>query len=81
MYININAGKKTMTLCKLIFSKSNKNMIDFNWIYNRNNGFSYKTCECNNLDECKSKNIMKRDDTPKYKIHISPRYKHLFVNY
>ena len=81
MYIKINATNKTMTLCKLIFSKSNKNIADFNWIYNRTNGFNYKTCECDNLDECKSKNIKKDDNNGKYKINISPKYKHLFVNY
>ena len=39
MYAKINARNKTVTLCKLIFSKSNKNIQDFNWIYNRTNGF------------------------------------------
>jgi hypothetical protein len=72
MYIKINATNKTMTLCKLIFSKSNKNIADFNWIYNRTNGFNYKTCECDNLYECKSKNIKNDNNYAKYK---SPKYK------
>ena len=81
MYAKINARNKTVTLCKLIFSKSNKNIADFNWIYNRTNGFNYKTCECDNLYECKSKNIKNDNNYAKYKIKISPKYKHLFVNY
>lgn len=78
MYIKINTKGKTMTLCKLIFSNSNKNMLDFNWIYNRTNGFSYRLCECNNIDECKSKIQNKSiDKNQKYNINISKKYKHM----
>ena len=82
MYIKINAKNNTMTLCKLIFRNSNKNMLDFNWIYNRTNGFSYKLCECSDFSECKSRNITNNfENKTKYKINISKKYKDLFVNY
>ena len=69
MYAKINARNKTVTLCKLIFSKSNKNIQDFNWIYNRTNGFNYKLCDCEEKNECKSKNIIE-NKTPNYNIVI-----------
>jgi len=55
MYLKTNARTNTVTLCKLIFDKSNKNLKDFNWIYNKNNGFYYNICNCNNISFCKSK--------------------------
>jgi|TARA_B100001540_G_scaffold209018_1_gene184136 hypothetical protein len=70
MYAKINARNKTVTLCKLIFSKSNKNIQDFNWIYNRTNGFKYKLCDCEETNECKSKNIIEKK-SPNYKININ----------
>lgn len=43
-----------VTLCKLIFRKSSKNLQNFNWVYNHNSKLKYKLCECNNTTCCKS---------------------------
>jgi hypothetical protein len=43
-----------VTLCKLIFHKSSKNLQNFNWVYNHNSKLKYKLCDCNNINCCKS---------------------------
>ena len=43
-----------VTICKLIFSKSSKNLQNFNWVYNHNSKLKYKLCDCNNINCCKS---------------------------
>lgn len=81
MYAKINVRNNTITLCKLIFNKSTKNMSDFNWIYNTTTGFAYNLCDCENLKDCKSKPIPKVDNPKMGKINISKKYKHLLVKY
>ena len=83
MYIKINAAENTITLCKLIFHKSNWNARDFNWIYNKTPGFSNILCDCNNVKSCKSKFNEKHDNINfstlnKYNINISKKHRHLF---
>lgn len=43
-----------VTICKLIFSKSSKNMQNFNWVYNNKNNLKYKLCSCSNIKCCNS---------------------------
>jgi hypothetical protein len=83
MYIKINAAKNTITLCKLIFHKSNWNANDFNWIYNKTPGFSNILCDCDNIKSCKSKFKENPDNinfstSNKYNINISKKYRPLF---
>ena len=63
MYIKISSVNKTFTFCKLIFHKSNKNKLDFNWIHNKIHGYTYNLCRCNDIYCCKNylfkKNISK----------------------
>jgi hypothetical protein len=56
MYIKINAKNSSITLCKLIFKNSNKNMLDYNWVYNNTNNYKYHDCDCSDISHCRSKN-------------------------
>jgi hypothetical protein len=77
MYVKINAKNNTITLCKLIFSNSNKNMLDYNWININSHGFKYSVCQCENVSFCKSNKEVKNKN---YNINISNKYKYLFKN-
>lgn len=56
MYIKINANNNSITLCKLIFKNSNRNILDYNWVYNNTNNYKYKDCDCTSISQCKSNN-------------------------
>jgi hypothetical protein len=43
-----------VTICKLIFSKSSKNMQNLNWVYNYKSNLKYKLCSCSNIKCCNS---------------------------
>tara|TARA_Y100000385_G_scaffold226849_1_gene237589 strand:- start:100 stop:357 length:258 start_codon:yes stop_codon:yes gene_type:complete len=62
----INAVNNTITICKLFLSKSN--IKDYNWIFNNNMNFKYKTCKCFDINECVTKNIKELSLDKKNKV-------------